>query len=399
MRKILVAAFGLSLVAILITLSAVSLTEREVSLFSTALAMLSIAFSWLITDIYSESSKKTALQEAQDYHKENLKTYVINASEKVNNISNELNKLSLRLKEISKDSQGSDVEDVKIINEKIVSTTNIIESLKSFNDTAISDWKGIIGEDVKTFQQKENELKQKQIESLLLRIENLEEIDNEQEDDQSAQSVLDARKDLDNLLSDSGIILNEHKKIQHVTRKCPECNTTIGYDQHIRHSNIRSIRCPSTSCNRLLVSEYDQDKNKFTLANNHLELLNQQCEICDSTVKIELPKIAKASESVTCHCGNVITAKRKDGIVQIVNSKNPSVPRVIIKDDLILKVQEKLPPQPWPRNIHKTVAYDLGISNRTVQRVIKHLIEKGVFYEQKGGELFAWRKVETSTEN
>ncbi|TOL44862.1 hypothetical protein, partial [Vibrio parahaemolyticus] len=61
-----------------------------------------------------------------------------------------------------------------IIEERINNVIHVIETLKSVNDTTINDWRGIIGLEIKTFKEKEEEQKAKEIESLLLRIENLE---------------------------------------------------------------------------------------------------------------------------------------------------------------------------------------------------------------------------------
>jgi hypothetical protein len=386
MRKILVLIFGVALIAILYLLSSVKLTDREISLFSTALAILSMACSWLITDIYSQKSKTSALEEARDFHKNSLKTYVINASEKVNNISNELDRLSSRLKKISNDHKDSTSTDVLIISERVTSATHIIEALKSVNDTAISDWRGIIGEEIKTFRQKEAEEKEKEISSIMLRIENLEAIDSE--DENSSQSVLDARWHLDELLSERGIILNKDKKIQHITRKCPKCRTNIGFDQHTRHSNFRQLTCPKVTCNAHLVSQYDETSKNFELVCPEQHNHNIKCSNCLEEHSVDIINYDDAIVKHHCDCGNVISLKYFKGEVIDTKPDEAQQPKIELTPELVERVRSRLPEQPWEKDIHKIVAREAGISNSLATRIIKRLVTDGIVYDQVDGELF-----------
>src|SRR5437868_228161 len=75
------------------------LTNREAALLGLLLAILSVLASWIITHMYSESQSANLIKDVQEQHRANLKTYALKAAEKVNNLSNELNKLSLYLDE------------------------------------------------------------------------------------------------------------------------------------------------------------------------------------------------------------------------------------------------------------------------------------------------------------
>ena len=46
-------------------------------------------------------------------------------------------------------------------------------------------------------------------------------------------------------------------------------------------------------------------------------------------------------------------------------------------------VKEKLPKQPWPIGIHRTIATELGEQPTKVSHAISELIEDGVFHKQK----------------
>lgn len=55
--------------------------------------------------------------------------------------------------------------------------------------------------------------------------------------------------------------------------------------------------------------------------------------------------------------------------------------------ELLAKVKEKLPAQPWPTGIHKEIADALGVPKNTVSKCISELINRGVFAVQEDGAL------------
>jgi hypothetical protein len=81
--------------------------------------------------------------------------------------------------------------------------------------------------------------------------------------------------------------------------------------------------------------------------------------------------------------------KRKPGMFKNVPSENV---------EFIERVNEVLPEQPWPKEIHLEVAEKLGCTSSRVSRAIKHLMNSGRRYMQVEGELFtlAGEKVEIS---
>ena len=238
----------------------------------------------------------------------------------------------------------------------------------------------------------QEELKKKEIDSLLLRIENLEAMSTDDAD--SAESVINVRKHLDDLLSDSGVVLNEVKKIQHVTRKCPNCQTTIGYDQHTRHKNSRKLRCPKITCNTLLISEYGDIEKKFILFIPEPADVRILCNGCDKIIDAKYKKHNTEPTINTCECGNEITYQYVNGTFQEKQSIPLQQHKLEITEELIAEVKSLLPPQPWEKHIHKTIANKLQISNSHVQRAINELIQRGDLYHQIDGELFEFKKVD-----
>ena len=174
LRNTILVVLGLAVVANLIILSTGSLTPREVGLLSTILAVLSVAVSWVVAHIYSESSHQKAIQEVKEFHQSSLKTYALNAAEKTNNISIQLNRLSMYLQEkLSDDSYESVNERLSASEERIASAVHILQTLKSVNDTGLSDWKGIIGEELAE-QQETQEERAEEIRTIIEKVANLE---------------------------------------------------------------------------------------------------------------------------------------------------------------------------------------------------------------------------------
>jgi hypothetical protein len=62
--------------------------------------------------------------------------------------------------------------------------------------------------------------------------------------------------------------------------------------------------------------------------------------------------------------------------------------RAVADAEVFEKVDGALPPQPWPKGIHREVAAKLGISNAEVQTAIFALIRQGRRYHQIDGQLF-----------
>lgn len=61
--------------------------------------------------------------------------------------------------------------------------------------------------------------------------------------------------------------------------------------------------------------------------------------------------------------------------------------KISINEELIESVRKSLPPQPWPKNVHKNIASDLKISNTKSHKVISILIERGELKSQWQGQV------------
>ena len=150
LKNILLALIALVTLAVIvfivIYMGSDSLTSRENVLFSVLLTVLSIGFSIIISHFYYESSRSSSIDDIKKDYQSNLTLYAEKAAEKVDNLSNELTKLSLYLQQEDEHDFSSDIA-LLIKEEKIRSSIHIIETLKSVNDKSLSDWRGVIPEE------------------------------------------------------------------------------------------------------------------------------------------------------------------------------------------------------------------------------------------------------------
>ena len=123
------------------------LTNRESALLSVLLTFLSILAAWIVSHFYSASQHRKAIDEVKEFHRTNLRTYAIKAAEKVTNLSNQLNRLSVYLQEALEKSDSEHInEELLEKNVRIESAAYLVNTLMSMNDNALSDWDGVIGD-------------------------------------------------------------------------------------------------------------------------------------------------------------------------------------------------------------------------------------------------------------
>ncbi len=127
-RVALVLAFACGIIVCLRVLGNGNLTPTESALLSVVLTGLSILASWVVTEIYSQSQMKEAIEEVQEQHRSSLKTYALKAAEKVTNLSNELSRLSTYLQqELDCNDYRTPEEELHSKEERIESAIHIIE--------------------------------------------------------------------------------------------------------------------------------------------------------------------------------------------------------------------------------------------------------------------------------
>ncbi|MFC2135312.1 hypothetical protein ACFLTH_11925, partial [Bacteroidota bacterium] len=157
----IVGVFCLSIIVIIIVTSTKELTSNETTLMSVLLTLLSVVVTWIVAQYFANISHKHVIADVKNEYSNNLRTYALNAAEKVDNLSNELSKLSLYLQSELENDEDTIEEALLSKSEKIESTIHIINTLKSVNDTSLSDWKGVIGEELEEREEEKEERENK----------------------------------------------------------------------------------------------------------------------------------------------------------------------------------------------------------------------------------------------
>lgn len=392
----------IGVLAILLILSFSTLTTRETGLMSTILTFLSILATWIVSFLYSESIHKSSIQEAKEAHQENLRTYALKAAEKVTNLSDQLSQLSDFLEEELNSSDFETIQElVNSRDQRIVSAIQMLGMLKSVNDTTLSDWQGVIGEELEEKREEKEELQEYVLE-LTDRLERVLERENStailsHENNREEQLVL-LREDLTKLISD----ITGRRPVPKIARKsirrdvsleCLNCGEKIEYRQRGKLNTAKKVECKN--CKSKFVSRYDDPTSNFYLQTSKDTQETMECEDCKETFSATLNSFPGSTVDASCsNCSAKYRLVRyHTGEVRLKRVGEGEYNTLKLTDDLVEKVKLRLPSQPWPKHIHKAVALQLGISNGMAQRAIRKLIENGTFKEQIKGQLFELKPV------
>lgn len=403
-KYLIAVAFAAGVGVCIYFIGAGNLTPHESALLGVILTILAILATWVITDIYTKSQYTKAIEEVQQVHQANLRTYALKAAEKVNNLSNQLNRLAAYLEEALEYDEKTDMHDAFLSNQdRIVSAIHIINTLQSVNDTALSDWEGVIGDELDDQRVKQQE-KEEELAELIDRLESFSEsqIDAQKYAQDTTQTLSremeSIRRDMRSIASTLGLTPVRFakpftRKVRvDVSKTCPECGQPLEYRQKEDVRSVKKFRCQS--CNAELVATYDRDK-KFVLQKRTLAQEEVTCPACQTPITIQLDTCPNMSSLVECtNCHAQLQVKRTlSGIVVKIHKTIPEP--TVLTDDILESVRNNLPPQPWPVGTSKAIAEELGLPTRIVSEAITRLTRNGVIDLQFFGKLYV-PKSETS---
>lgn len=384
--------------SLLIYLSTGELTTKETGLLSTILTILSVIAAWIVSHLYSTSSHRQAIEEVKSAHQENLQTYALKAAEKVTNLSNQLNKLSIYLEEELENSDYETVEEsLRAREERLHSAIHMIGMLKSINDTSLSDWHGVIGEQLEE-QREEREEKEEELRELANRLETLwgSQLIGASSDHHLQQQLDVLQKDMRLLMAGvGGVSVKLHKPRKKVRREvekvCPVCGNNLMFQQRARTNSHKAIEC--TGCNNSLVSKYSKDNDDFIIVKREEVEETINCPDCSEKIIIALDNYPSTSNTTKCDsCESSIRVVRLP-TCEVKLTSRPA-PSIKLTEDIISEVKNLLPNQPWPKDIHKEIADKLNYSNSLISKATKELIRQGLYKEQIDGKLYELIEVE-----
>jgi hypothetical protein len=412
----LLTVLGIGVLISLLVITFANLTANESTLLSLLLTILSFIASWMVSQFFADRSHKLAIEEVKEQHLSDLRTYALNAAEKVSTLSSELSKLSIYLQQELEDEEDEEdytPEELYMSSyERIESAIHIINTLKSVNDTYLSDWKGVIGEelDAKFEEQQEKE------NNLRLLVEKVEHIikarptetsENVSEVQKVSRQINDLRKDLNLALNSvSGTFVRPFRvtpqsKKQEVALPCPYCDNQLNY--RLRPKKTSSKVIPCSKCNNKSLAKWNQESG-FILEKEVKINETYNCPWCNEPVQTTLSNFLHSKSMNTCtKCkgeSQIIRTVDKFNIHQ-VNKPITNIPfqgeltdfnkddnKVIINEDTLTKIKNEMPVQPWPKGTHKVVAEKLGLELKIVRHHISELIRRGEFKPQIDGVLY-----------
>jgi predicted Zn finger-like uncharacterized protein len=335
-----------------------------------------------------------------------LRTYAVKASEKVGNLSKEFVRLSEFLEDEDENKSSQDGDEALLSKmERIRGAIHIINTLKSMNDTSLSDWEGVIGDILDRKRQEQEE----QVENLIELVEKAEpilkadgnaDIIGPENSNAERFSELEAlRKDIRMAINQmgSGIIRlpRVQSGLEDVIAQCPACSELVTYSQGRFSKKLRGLKCQH--CQTQLVSRYNEEKGNFVLEVRKPVSEAVNCPNCQAQITVDLDPLRSPPMELKCaKCGIPFYARRKnwkmrvglmsEGLLKVQSGNSEEVNEKIIES-----VRKEMPAQPWPKSAHKEVAMKLGLSEKTVRSVITHLIKSGVFYPQMEGKVYVPR--------
>lgn len=376
------------IVVILIVISLTTLTSKESTLLGTLLTLLAIAMGWGISHYYASQDKQKAVQEVRDFEQRNLRMYALKAAEKVTNLSVELQRLSVYLEEeLQYNEYNNAEEELFAKEERIQSAIHIIGSLRSINDTSLSDWQGVIGEELDE-QRRTEFARQEALIDLEARMANIE---TGMVDSSMAAGV---NAELSNLRREVRAIssgmhagafrMKKGSTAEQVQNPCPACASVVSYKQKGLQDDKKAVQCKN--CETNLISEFDEGSGASLRLRETLREVCV-CPECYSDNTIFLDEWPTSSTVMTCQACDVKARVSRTGAgvyLRVVALKQNGES---LTPELIEKIRCTLPEQPWPKGIHLNVAKTLGITPSTTRKGIQQLIRTGVFMEQIDGVL------------
>jgi len=385
----LVLAIAAALVVCLFVSATAVLTNRESVLMGLFVATLSILVTWIVTHLYSRTDLHAMISATKKEYADNIRTFCIKAAEKVLNLSNELTRLRLRLETTLEDAQeaATSKEASTLLQERVIATIHLVDTLKSMNDTALSDWRGVIGEELQRQEVLEKRIADFSVElanlqKKLLSPGNVEPLQGHIE--QIEEQVARLSRQLPFKVSKPP----DAKNREIVTVPCHECGSPNPVRVRVHQGSRKLFEC--ISCGTHIEIRRSADGHWAILPASPF-FVSTECPVCHNQIEGTIIDFPGAMKSLPCaRCGSqVLVSRTRVG----VNTK-AKIPRSVPKQ-LLDAVEARLPPQPREKGIDLVICKTLGLSRRMTNRIIQALIDQGRFRPQVDGKLLEETSVPT----
>jgi hypothetical protein len=284
---------------------------------------------------------------------------------------------------------------------RIESAIHIINTLKSVNDRSLSDWQGIIGEELSA-KREEQEAREETLREIMERFDDLQhsrydEHNQEAEQERLRSELASIRNQLRVMTAQvSGVPVSQlnrpHKKAP-MEKRCPTCGNLMQFTQRNKPGTMKGVSCKACGA-RWISTAADGD---VVLAARVPIREKVICPGCNSASTADLDPLAGSSTETVCpSCSSPFRVSRSvtgirthaNGHVQKMNVFGGDRPPIL--DEVLLeKISALMGKQPWPEGQSGRTAVALGISKAEVRTGVEELIRRGTFLRQFEGELYA----------
>lgn len=364
-------------------------TGHETLLLGIILTIASMLGSWVASQYYAEASYSSS-----------LKTFALKAAEKVNNLSNELDRLSGYIqRELNAQDYKTAEEALLARDMSIEAVVHMVGILKSVNDGALSDWRGVIGKELE-HQDELKEERERDFRALVSRLEQLEAAQDTSEEDQTSQDVSRLRREIENVRAEVRVMgaqlgtvpLSRPPRfpLTKVDTKCPDCGNPLSYKQRPKPAQVKPLKC--ARCGAKLTSTFSD--GAFLLQVRKAIPESISCPSCEEVFSVGVDPFRGVESIGTCpRCKERISVTRtSSGVVprkfEPTTLQGPSPAAPVPDETFIETVRKLMPVQPWPKGTVATVAAGLKVSNASVNRALSVLIQRGYFKLQIDGRLY-----------
>lgn len=361
------------------TLSKGTQTPSEALLLSVLLTFFSIGAGWLISHTFYQEDRRRQIQAVRKEYEDNLEVYAVKASEKVINLSNQLARVIDYLGgELA--SGVSPEHTLSLLKERSGAAVHMLGTLKSMNDTSLSDWEGVIGDRLDA-KRKIDEQRNYDINEL---IEELKLSSRSETDLASPNALVEVVKELKRL-SNFEASLPAARRGGMKELECPICKSGIRLRTNAK-GKIRKSAATCASCkSQLAIIDGASASPRLEKRERKAEAVS--CASCGSVAAVMLDNAVPSQASFRCDgCSEHNLAQRTHGGVtaKLIDAKEApaSAP---VDDALIDQVEMLLPDQPWPTGVHHEIAAKLGVRPTTVGKAIQLLIKDGRVKDQVNG--------------
>ncbi len=363
-------------------------TQNEALLLSFLLTIFSVAGSWIASQYYSAFS-----------FNRNQRVFALKAAEKVTNLSNEFDRLAVFLQQELKESEYDNPQEALLAkNIRIESAVHIINTLKSVNEKSLSDWQGVIGEEISA-KREEQEEREDTIRELLERVDSLQHEELERnhyalrreevnEGERRLRGEVGAIKEELKVLTAqvTGVPVKRLRKRRETITKPCSCGALLQYTQKTAPNNVKGVTCKK--CGTRFVSR--ESNGEFVLQARQAVLEQLDCPACQSKFSTMFDPLPGSSQHIQCSsCETGLDAIRtSNGIRVQMPSSTQAVVRPPLTEEFLQQVGQRMGAQPWPKGQAKIAAEGLEVSTADVNVAIQELIRRGIFKPQIDGRLY-----------